>query len=270
MPPLFDTGVNVMHKTLWSAYLQRSMAVDMYVSKRWNDEEAIHLLLLNDGQDLPAIHFESMLNGLVSANQIEPLVCVGIYASESRLHDYGTAGILDCEGRGVSAKEYQQFVSLELIPFIHIYTGIEKFTSTGIAGFSMGALSAFDTAWRSHFTFNKVGVFSGSLWWRSKRYEDGYNDDKDKIVHRLVRNHPYRQGLQFYFTTGSLDEVADRNNNGVIDSIDDTLDLIKELEKKGYALEKDIRYINYEDGRHHIESWAKALPQFLLWGWSKH
>lgn len=69
--------------------------------------------------------------------------------------------------------------------------------------------------------------------------------------------------------TGSLDETADRNNNGIIDSIDDTLDLMKELKKLGYKNGKDIHYINYEDGRHDVPSWGKAMPAFLLWGWAR-
>ncbi|MGI8600462.1 MAG: alpha/beta hydrolase, partial [Chitinophagaceae bacterium] len=57
------------------------------------------------------------------------------------------------------------------------------------------------------------------------------------------------------------------NNNGIIDSIDDTLGLIEELEKLGYNTEKDIKYINFEDGKHDVETWSRAMPLFLLWGW---
>jgi hypothetical protein len=75
--------------------------------------------------------------------------------------------------------------------------------------------------------------------------------------------------LQFYFATGSLDETADRNNNGIIDSIDDTLDLIKELVVKGYYEQKDICYVNYDDGRHDIPTWGRAMPAFLLWAFGR-
>jgi enterochelin esterase family protein len=65
-----------------------------------------------------------------------------------------------------------------------------------------------------------------------------------------------------------MDETSDRNGNGIIDSIDDTLDLIKELKQIGYA-DDDIRYINDEEGKHDVETWGKAMPQFLIWGWGK-
>jgi hypothetical protein len=65
-----------------------------------------------------------------------------------------------------------------------------------------------------------------------------------------------------------MDETMDRNNNGIIDSIDDTLDLIKELERKGYRKE-DITYLEFANGKHDIPTWAKAMPEFLKWGWGK-
>jgi hypothetical protein len=86
-------------------------------------------------------------------------------------------------------------------------------------------------------------------------------------MHRQIRNGKFHPGLRFYFTTGSLDETADRNNNGIIDSIDDTLDLLKELKKLGYDSEYEIKYINYKDGKHNVQTWGKAMPGFLLWGW---
>ena len=66
----------------------------------------------------------------------------------------------------------------------------------------------------------------------------------------------------------TLDETADRNNNGIIDSIDDTLALIEELKKKGYE-EKDIFYLELKDGKHDVTTWGRAFPEFLKWGWGR-
>ena len=67
--------------------------------------------------------------------------------------------------------------------------------------------------------------------------------------------------------TGTHDETSDRNNNGIIDSIDDTLDLIRELEAKGYQRKTDIEYLELADGRHDVPTWGRAMPAFLQWGW---
>jgi enterochelin esterase-like enzyme len=82
-------------------------------------------------------------------------------------------------------------------------------------------------------------------------------------MHQQIKKWKYHPGLKFFFSTGSLDETHDRNNNGIIDSIDDTLSLIDDLESLGYKDGKDIRYINYEDGKHDMATWARAMPEFL-------
>ena len=85
-------------------------------------------------------------------------------------------------------------------------------------------------------------------------------------MHLQVQKGTYFPWLQFFFECGQLDETADRNNNGVIDSIEDVLDLIEDLKGIGYP-DKSIRYLELEDGRHDVETWARAFPEFLRWGW---
>ena len=87
-------------------------------------------------------------------------------------------------------------------------------------------------------------------------------------MHKQIKKGPYRPGLKFFFECGACDESADRNNNGIIDSIDDTLDLIKELKQKGYS-DADIEYLELADGRHDVSTWGRAFPYFLQWGWGK-
>jgi len=152
---------------------------------------------------------------------------------------------------------------LEKFPGLH-------FKEKAFAGFSLGGLMALDIVWNYPAEFNTAGVFSGSLWWRSldDEHED-YNDDVHRIMHQQIKKGKYQPNLKFFFSTGSLDETNDRNNNGVIDSIDDTLALINDLESLGYKNGKDIRYINYDDGKHDIATWARAMPEFLKWKWGK-
>jgi iron(III)-enterobactin esterase len=252
-------------KKIRSAYLKRDVVVDFYIPANFTPS-SVSLLLINDGQDLSKMDFCSMLEGLVNSGQIHPVLCIGVHAGD-RFAEYGTTGILDFKERGKKSVAYQKFLLHELIPMVHITYRIEKFLTKAIAGFSLGGLSAIDTAWNNPDIFSIAAIFSGSLWWRSKDLEEGYNEDTDRIIHRKIKEGSFHPGLRFYITTGSLDETADRNNNGIIDSIDDALDLIEELKNIGYNTGHDIRYINYEDGKHDVASWGKAMPQFLLWGW---
>jgi enterochelin esterase-like enzyme len=263
-----QAGVPVKSITLKSAYLNRDVIVDLYFPAIGSDPASTSLLIINDGQDLPKFHFDAMLAELYEANEIEPVFCVGIHCSAERRMEYGTASQTDYKGRGAKARLHQRFVFEELIPYIRS-NWQKDFKEKSYAGFSLGGLSAIDTVWHHPDEFCKVGVFSGSLWWRLKDLHHGYNEETDRIIHKLIREGIFKPGLRFYFTTGSLDEKMDRNNNGIIDSIDDTLGLIEELEKKGYTNENDIHYVNYEDGKHDVKTWGRAMPAFLKWGWGK-
>ena len=253
-----------------SEFLARDVKVDFYLPANVTETSEISLLLINDGQDLEKLGLEKMLSGLYNEKSISPLLCVGIHAGKARRNEYGTAKILDYKGRGAKAALYTRFIFEELLPFIRSNYLIPEFKEKAFAGFSLGALSAMDIAWNYPAEFSKIGIFSGSFWWRTKDQKDKtYSDDTDRIMHQQIRNGDHYPWLKFFFECGAGDEEDDRNNNGIIDSIDDTLDLIKELVEKGYDEDNDIYYIQIDDGKHDVETWARAMPAFLKWGWGK-
>ena len=252
-----------------SAYLKRVVKVDFYLPTAVTTPEAMGLLLVNDGQDMEQLGFHSMLESLYASGHIQPVLCVGIHAGEARKMEYGTAGHPDYKGRGEKAGMYTSFIFDELIPFVAATYKVPSFKEKAFAGFSLGGLSALDIAWNHAEEFNKVGVFSGSLWWRRKSLEDGYDEEKDRIMHNIIREGKYSPSLKFFFQTGTEDESEDRNKNGIIDSIDDTLALIDELKKKGYTMQKDIIYLELEGGKHDVPTWARAMPSFLIWAFGR-
>jgi enterochelin esterase-like enzyme len=261
----FHHKIHVAHKRIESAYLDREVLIDFYIPPAMEKHSSVSLLLINDGQDLPKMHFRTILEDLYLDNLIQPVLCVGIHCGHDRRHEYGTAKVLDYKERGSKADAYTKFIFHELLPFIRKETNTHHFKHKSFAGFSLGGLMALDIVWNHPYEFLHVGVFSGSLWWRTKALDDGYDEDKDRIMHTQVREGIYAPWLKFFFQTGVQDETADRNNNGIIDSIDDTMDLIKELVKKGYHRKKDIVYKEYEDGRHDVTTWGRAMPEFLKW-----
>lgn len=255
----------VERQELQSLHLHRAITLDFYLPKNVSIPSHLSLLLINDGQDLEKMRYSALLDALSATHSIQPLLCVGIHAGHDRKMEYGTAKLLDFKGRGAKAAAYHRFILHELLPYIHKNYFVPTFQQIGVAGFSLGGLTAIDIVWTYPQIFSMAGVFSGSLWWRTRDLHKGYNEDTDRIMHQQIRNGHYQPHLKFYITTGSLDETADRNNNGIIDSIDDSLDLITELENLGYKTGSHIQYINYEDGRHDVETWGRAMPQFLRW-----
>jgi enterochelin esterase-like enzyme len=260
--------VIVENHVLHSIFLARDVKVDCYFPAQIN--ETLSLLLINDGQDLVTMDFANIINELAAANAITPLFCVGIHCSADRKNEYGTANILDYKGRGAKAALYTRFIFEELLPFIRTTYDMPSFKEKSFAGFSLGGLSALDIVWNNPKEFSKAGIFSGSLWWRDKDQDDaGFDETTDRIMHRQVKEGNYAPWLKFFFEVGTLDETADRNNNGVIDSIDDALGLIANLVDKGYNRETDIRYLQLQEGKHDVPTWAMAFPDFLQWGWGK-
>lgn len=265
--PAFATSVV---KSIPSKYLNRVVDLEILVPSFINDFTNLPLLLVNDGQDLAKMPLLPILQQLWRDQEIAPLLLVGIHAGNSRKMEYGVAGIPDYLGRGALAGEYQQFITNELIPFLQQHWSLKEFTDLSVAGFSLGGLSALDLAWSNHLPYKRVGVFSGSLWWRCVDQNDPcYSDQAHRIMHGRIREtEQVPSNLQFFFQCGALDEKSDRNKNGVIDSIDDTLDLIEELKLKGFDSSSSIRYLELSEGKHDVATWAKAIPQFLKWGWS--
>jgi enterochelin esterase-like enzyme len=262
-------GLTVETVILPSEALERAVTINLYHPSTLPDQP-FNLLLVNDGQDLEAMGFDKMISYLLQTGEIEPLVVAGIHCGEERIQEYGMIAGPDFKGRGAKAALYDRFIFEELFPYIYGHFKVPAFKQKAFAGFSLGALSALDIVWNHPDVFSKAGVFSGSLWWRSKdKNLKEYNEANDRLMHRQIRLGQFHPGLKFFFQCGELDESEDRNRNGVIDSIDDTIDLMRELLAKGYLEGKDMYYLQTPDGRHDVRTWAKTLPKFLKWGWGR-
>lgn len=246
---------------LKSSFLDRKVKVRIYLP---SGEGFKGTLILNDGQDMEQLRLVETLSGLMKYEEFPPVAVVAIHANEDRMQEYGIAGFPDFKNRGKRAWRHSNFISKELVPFLQKEYGLmQPDQQKVLAGFSMGGLSALDICWHNPGIFNKTGVFSGSLWWRSKNTRTPADDDS-RIMHRLIRKSDKREGLKFWFQTGTEDEAGDRNKNGVIDSIDDTVDLINELKDLGYG-EEEIVYEEIQEGKHNFNTWSRVFPDFLRW-----
>jgi enterochelin esterase family protein len=265
--PELEMTVTETLLTINSTHLNREVTCILLLPDEFAGTEPLNLLLVNDGQEIENLQLTDTLQDLFNTNRIKPTAIVAINCGDERIQEYGIAGFPDFKKRGSKADLYTQFIVEELIPEIKSRLGMEVFGTVAIAGFSLGGLTALDIAWNHPEVFNMAGVFSGSLWWRTKDLGKGYTED-DRIMHRVVRESKNKPELKFWLQTGTKDETADRNRNGIIDAIDDTIDLIKELQAKGYT-RQDIAYLEMVGGEHNVATWAKAMPKFLVKAFGK-
>ena len=247
--------------------LHREVDFDVYLPPDYHlsGGRKYPLVLFNDGQDLPHMDFAGILERLFYQQSVPHFIAVGVHASGARMHEYGTARQPDYKNRGNKAPQYTEFIINELMPQLERrFRIINDPQYRTFAGFSLGGLSAMDIAWTHPHIFGAAGVFSGALWWRWSPVHPE-NPDADRIMHDIIRQSTHwHENQRFWFQCGTLDEEDDRNNNGVIDSIDDTLDLIRELRQKDCP-EYDVWYCEIEGGRHEPHTWGQAMPDFLTW-----
>lgn len=261
---ILSVKVNTSNFKIPSAYLKHEVEIDIYAPDGILGNEKIELLLLNDGQDVAKMDFAKILQDAHHNKRNHRLIVVAIKASAERLMEYGVAGVPDFKGRGAKANLYSDFVIKELLPFVKKKIAMPISGKVAFAGFSLGGLSAFDIAWNNPSVFDAIGVFSGAFWWRKKDLADGYTD-ADRIMHELIDTTSTRPDMKFWLMTGTEDEKADRNKNFIIDSIDDTIDVVKSLLKKGYKRPENVFYYEKVGGKHDVPTWESVMPAFLNW-----
>ena len=243
--------------------LDRDVMIDVYrpAVPPWR---LLNLVIFNDGQDLPHMDFEEQLREAFREGTLAPVIIVGVHAGD-RMREYGTSGRPDYKGRGDQADSYENFLVQELVPWMESRFNIRQLPGRrAIAGFSLGGLNAFDVAWRNPGEFGLAGVFSGALWWRHKAFRED-EPDADRIVHDYVRKSKKAPDVRFWFMAGTEDETDDRNKNGIIDAIDDTLQLMSLLADKGKKENEDFTYLEVEGGKHEPETWGRVMMDFLRW-----
>lgn len=251
-----------------SVYLGRDVVMDIFLPHDYfKNEEPCQVLFLNDGQNWKSLSIAGSL--IEMGDSIEPVIIVALHCGHDRLLEYGTAAMADYKNRGKKASAYTYFITQELIPYIECQYRVPADPAyRGFAGFSLGGLSAFDIVWHHPHMFSKAGIFSGSFWWRDKPYEKEYNDNH-RIMHKLVTAGQFHNNLRFWFSAGNDEEKEDRNQNGIIDVIDDIIDLMDELRQLGYTDEEHMKYVEIDGGRHHEDSWGAVFPEFLKWVYGK-
>jgi len=254
---------------LYSSFLKRMVEVEVISTEAIDKKDHKGLLLLNDGQLSEALHIQQTINKLHNSGHIIPVQVIAIHAGE-RQSEYGVSGVEDYLGRGEKALQYEHFIIHELLPWLNASSGNQYSPLlTAFAGCSLGGLSAIDIVSSNPSWFSTAGVFSGSLWWRSKSYEEGYTD-KDRIIFNKLANSALANHFRCYLMAGTNDESNDRNSNGIIDAVDDTLDLFDLLSLKISQPEKNLQLSIVEGGRHEPATWSTQFPEFLKHAFGTH
>jgi len=264
-----DKKTESRNDQLYSRHLQQQETLTIINTPIPSDKSTLNLLLLNDGQMVEQLRVKEIVDSLYELGRIKPLVVVGIHTN-NREQEFGVSDQRDYMNRGTKAKFYEEFIADELYPFVKKRAGVRKFNSVAIAGFSLGGLSAMDMAWDHADKIDKVGVFSGSFWWRDKSTDDSsYSDDKNRIMYAKLKSSRKRPKIQYWFYVGGAEENGDRDKDGVIDAVDDMQDIVNLLIEKKDVQKSDLVFTIDPNGHHDWSWWSAKLPDFLIWAFGK-
>ncbi len=169
-------------------------------------------------------------------------IVVAIYHGDNeRLNEYTPWPNNNKEG-GDGAK-FASFIVKDLKPYIDkYYRTIPDSDNTMIMGSSLGGLMALYMAMEYPEVFGKVGVFSPSLWWSEKSFEQMSKFKK-------------RRFQKIYMLAGEKESE----------------DMVSDV-KRAKRILKDAGYDEYElnvkispDGRHSEWFWAREFPNAVKW-----
>lgn len=267
-----------------SRYLGNERPLHIFLPPHYRETQTRYpVLYLNDGQDAGQLRLRETLARLTAHGRLHPLIVVAIPTTADRLQEYGTAVAANAQDLGCLAAQYERFVVDEIMPWVNReFRTRTAARETAVLGASLGGLAAFDLAWNHPDKFGAVGVFSGSFWWRAGEEETAVPPGRRiahsqvrlahsqvRLAHSLVRQSRHRPGFRAWFQAGTRDERSDRDNNGVIDAIQDTLELMDELRALGVANGRDLVYVEVANGRHDYATWSQVLPDFLIWAFPR-
>jgi pimeloyl-ACP methyl ester carboxylesterase len=161
--------------------------------------------------------------------------------------------------KGGKGKDYAKFIVDEVKPFIDRGYRTQKHReNTAIAGSSLGGLISFYIGWNYPDVFKKIGAVSPSFWW-----------DSGNMIKEVASYSGDKKDLNIWIDAGNAEENGDRDNNGVIDMVDDAREMVNALNKKGFVTFKDVMYYEATLGKHNEEAWAKRFDQILLYMFGK-
>ncbi len=197
------------------------------------------LLVFDGGEYVKSIHAPTILDNLVAARRIAPMVAVFVGSAD--------------EQRDVELDQndrYAQFLATELLPTIRArYVIASSPAHNVVAGSSMGGLGAAFVANRHPELFGNVLSQSGAFMFGAPGEQGG------ERVKREIESSPKR-GVAYYLEAGIYEN--DRLENGV-DLLSSNQHLRDALQAKGYR----VTYSEYAGG-HSDLNWRSGFSRGLL------
>jgi enterochelin esterase family protein len=246
-----QTGIpkgKIENFTVEDKHYNRNRGIWVYTPPNYSPQatQPYGLLLCFDGEDyLKDIPAPTILDNLLAANKIPPVVAVMIDNSQARLDDLANHAA------------FADFMGDELLPWVRknwrVTTQPDK---TVLCGFSAGGLASAYVAFKRPELFGNVISQSGAFW----RGNEGGMDNLEWLTQQY-KNSP-KLPLRFYIEVGALE--TGKTAGGPV-FIEANRRFRQALELKGY----DLRYTEVEGAKHEAAHWRLQLADALMFFFGK-
>ncbi len=255
------TGDVRLHKDFHSKILNNIRDIIVYLPPGYDSDlrRWYPVLYFHDGQNLfdGATSFipgqewrlDETTQALIAARKIEPLIIVGLYnTGKDRVEEY--TPVQDSKYKvGGKADLYGRMLVEEVKPFIdREYRTLKSAKHTGLGGSSLGGLVSLYLGLKYPNVFGRLAVVSPSVFWGDKF-----------IVHYVeaLRGKP-RERIWLDIGTKEGGNPAEAR-----ETVTYTRSLESALIKRGWKVDKDLKYFEAEGAGHNERAWAARVGQML-------
>jgi enterochelin esterase-like enzyme len=258
---------------------------------RFDDARRHDVLYANDGQDMEAVGLEGTLRMLDAEGVALPIVVaidmprdrMGAYGLSDRAHARSLVAQTRYGPVGRRAQAYSEWIAHALVPYVDAhYRTHRSRRGRAVAGWSLGALNAFNLGWNYPELFATVGAFSPSFWLSSGR-GDAAAAQRTRLAQGMVEAGPAdsrrRHRTRWWIAVGEREETDDRDGDGLPDAVDDARDIALALRRGGGSANFDwsthpdrrarIAFALVAGGEHDQATWKRMLPAFLRWRYGR-
>lgn len=246
-----------IHENFGSTHLAAPRNVLVYLPPDYgqNTERRYPVLYMHDGQNLMnaedafggvAWEVDETAQKLILANEIEPVIIVGIYNSgEKRIDEYtpvkGERGKM--RGRGGLADQYGRMIIEELKPFIdREYLTRPEREFTGLGGSSLGGLVSLYLGFKRPDVFSRLAVISPSVWWANNQIIREIALVGERLPLRIWLDIGKKEGSRIKHQVRALKEILLAN---------------------GWKNDLDLAYYEIPEARHEESAWAQRFGEVL-------
>lgn len=229
--------------------LKRRRTVRVYFPPNYSSSQGFPVIYMLDGQNVfdASTSFagewnaDEALDKLFYSRAFGAIVVAIYHGEDQRLNEYTPWPNENKEGG--DGEKFADFIVKDLKPYIDkYYRTIPDQENTMIIGSSLGGLMALYMTMEYPEVFGKAGVFSPSLWWSEKSFEQ-------------ISKFKKRRHQKIYILGGEQESK---------DMVSDIRKAKRMLKEVGFD-ENELQVKIAPDGRHSEWFWAREFPEAVKW-----